>query len=107
MSKCCALVPRSERPGARIPAMRRHFLAGGLRGGVPASELGLRGVSTDALRQLLRALHRGELDCPVSPAGLACHGLQDLSDPLLSTFRGLEAAGVRAVLVTVLAERMD
>lgn len=67
--------------------------------------VGLAEVSTDALRTVLRALHRSDLDVPVTIAGLTRHGLQEQAGPLLENLRGLDAAGVRAVLVCVLAER--
>jgi hypothetical protein len=41
----------------------------------------------------------------VTPGSLAALGLQDWSEALLGTLRGLEEAGIRAVLVAVLAER--
>ena len=66
---------------------------------------GLKTVSTEELKSLLRYLHRGELDCPVTPGALACLGFQDRSDPLLHTLRGLDESAVRAVIVAVLAER--
>ena len=65
---------------------------------------GLRGVSTPDLRLLLRALHRGELECPIHPKSLAIVGLLRLGDDV-EVLRGLDEAGVRAVLVSVLAER--
>lgn len=69
-------------------------------------QLALSGVSTANLKKALQALHRGEFDVPVSPVGLARIGLQDASDPFLHTLRDVNAAGVRAVLVAVLAERI-
>lgn len=67
---------------------------------------GLTDVSTAHLKDLLRHYHRGELDVPVTIVGLTRLGFQNRSDPLLETFRGLDAAGVRAVLTAVLAERV-
>lgn len=67
--------------------------------------LGLARVSTEHLKIALRALHRGDLDLPVSIAGFTRIGLQDPGEELLDQLRGLDAAGVRAVLVCVLAER--
>lgn len=67
--------------------------------------LGLTEVSTDDLRKLLRALHRGEVECPLSPVGLTCVGLQDAVGELLAHLRGLEQSAVHAVLVAVIAER--
>jgi hypothetical protein len=67
---------------------------------------GLVEVSTEDLRKALRHLHRGDLECPLTIVGLTRIGLQTCANPLLITMRGLDAAGVRAVLTAVLAERM-
>lgn len=66
---------------------------------------GLLDLSTDALKRLLGHLHRGELACPVNPQNIAGAGFQYKSAELMSTLRDLDEAGVRAVLVCVLAER--
>lgn len=68
---------------------------------------GLTELSTDELRKLLRALHRGELQCPVSTQRLTCVGFQYRNEQLMGSLRGLDEAGVRAVLVCVLAERLS
>lgn len=67
--------------------------------------VGLTEVRTEDLRHALRMLVRGELELPVHVAGLARVGLQHCGEPLLAGLRGLDAAGVRAVLVCVIAER--
>lgn len=67
--------------------------------------LGLVDVSTDDLEKALRALHRGTLTCPLTPATIAGNGLQHATESLLGSLRGVEEAGVRATLVAVLAER--
>ena len=69
--------------------------------------LGLTAVSTAQLQTLLRGLVRDTLPCPLSIHTLAGHGLQDVAGPLLSHLRNLEAPAVRAVVVAVLAERMQ
>jgi len=69
------------------------------------ADLGLVTVSTDDLRKLLRMVFRGHLPCPLTPAGLAAVGLQDVSERLLGHMRGLDDKGVHAVVVAVLAER--
>lgn len=69
-------------------------------------ETGLVGVSTERLRTLLRGLHRETLPCPLTPVGLATHGLQDDANSILNHLRGLERAAVHAVVVAALAERM-
>ena len=65
---------------------------------------GLRDVKTEDLRHMLRKLHRGELPCPLEPVGLTVAGLFQLIDQV-EVLRGLDAPAVRAVLVSVLAER--
>ena len=72
---------------------------------LPGTHLGLVDVTDADLEKALRALHKGDFDLPASPIGLARIGLQHCSAPLLATLRDLDAAGVRAVLVAVLAER--
>lgn len=73
--------------------------------GTSMHRLGLTSVSTDDLRTLLRAVFKRQVDCPLSPGGLAALGLQDTSPPLLSHLRGLDAPAIHAVLVATLAER--
>jgi hypothetical protein len=65
---------------------------------------GLTGLSTTDLERLLRAVHRGELSCPLSHASLHVAGLSYLVDRV-EALQGLDERGVRAVLVAVLAER--
>lgn len=65
---------------------------------------GLTALSTDELRLLLKAVHSGEIPCPIDRIGLASTGLLRLGDDLAVLY-GLDQAGVRAVLVSVLAER--
>ena len=66
---------------------------------------GLVPVQTDHLLALLRAVHRGEVQAPLDIAGLTRVGLQRCAEDLLAHLRGLDAAGLRAVLVAVIAER--
>jgi len=65
---------------------------------------GLTGVKTSDLKLILKFVHRGDLPCPISRVGLATTGLLRLGDDL-DTLRGLDEAGVRSVIVAVLAER--
>jgi len=65
---------------------------------------GLKAVKSSDLKLLLKAVHRGELPCPITRIGLATTGLLRLGDDL-DALRGLDEAGVRAVIVAVLAER--
>ena len=61
-------------------------------------------VATEDLVALLRHVHRGELGCPITPAGLGEHRLLRLQDAL-GFLTGLDEAATRAVLVAVIAER--
>jgi hypothetical protein len=55
----------------------------------------------------LRHLHRGDLRCPLSPAELARFGLQHNAGTILGHLRGHEASAVRAIVVAVIAERLE
>jgi hypothetical protein len=66
---------------------------------------GLTGVTTEQLKTALRMLHRGELEAPLTIVGLTRVGLQNVANEFLDHLRGVDTAGVRAVLVAVLAER--
>ncbi|MCC6872792.1 MAG: hypothetical protein IT378_00675 [Sandaracinaceae bacterium] len=66
--------------------------------------LGLTHLKTTDLENLLRALHRGQLACPVGPKELTAAGLAYLQDRV-EFLKGLEERAVRAVLVAVIAER--
>jgi hypothetical protein len=70
-------------------------------------EFGLTQVATEDLKTMLRYLHRQEMTCPLTPAELARFGLQRCAGSILGHVRGLEAEAVRAVVVGVLAERLD
>jgi len=67
---------------------------------------GLTQVPTEILKQALTLLHRAELVCPLTPVEVARCGFQAHMDALLGHLRGLDAAGVRAVLTAVLSERI-
>ncbi len=69
------------------------------------SHFGLVDVSDSDLQKALRIAHKGEFRYPLDAPELARVGLQHCSAPLLAHLRGLDQAGVRAVLVAVLAER--
>ena len=64
----------------------------------------LKRVGSEDLRAILRFVHRGELNCPIDPIGLAVVGLLRLQDDV-EALAGLEEAAVRAVISCVLAER--
>lgn len=65
---------------------------------------GLKAISTQDLKEILRQVHRGELSCPIDRIGLATTGLLRLADDL-DVLNGLDERAVRAVIVSVLAER--
>lgn len=62
-------------------------------------------MKTEALRILLRALHRAEIQLPLSVQELTRIGLQCNAEPLMTLLRGLDARAVKAVVVAVIAER--
>ena len=66
---------------------------------------GLTELRDDELTNLLRFLHRGELDVPLTIETLTRIGLQHRHDIVMNALRGLTEEGIRAVLVCVLAER--
>ena len=66
---------------------------------------GLTELRDDELTNLLRFLHRGELDVPLTIETLTRIGLQHRHDIVMNALRGLTEDGIRAVLVCVLAER--
>jgi len=66
---------------------------------------GLTTLREDELTNLLRFLHRDEIELPLTIETLTRIGLQHRHDVVMGALRGLDRAGVRAVLVCVLAER--
>jgi hypothetical protein len=68
---------------------------------------GLTSLSTEHLKRLLKYLHRGELTLPLDAHGIAAAGFQFRHQELMAALRGLDEVAVRAVLVCVLAERLD
>jgi hypothetical protein len=66
--------------------------------------LGMHRVSTDDLKRLLRALHRGVLASPLKRAALVEKGFGDLEGHL-SLIVGRDAEAAKAVIVAVLQER--
>lgn len=66
--------------------------------------LGLSTVANGDLQALLGALDRGELRAPFSAATLQARGLGHVCDAL-APYLGLDAAGLRAVVDAVLADR--
>ncbi len=70
-------------------------------------EFGLTEVQSEDLKTLLRYLHRDEMRFPLTPAELARFGLQHAAPSILGHLRNLEKEAVRAVVVAVLAERLE
>ena len=67
---------------------------------------GLTSLTTDHLKRLLKYLHDGSLDLPLTAHSIAAAGFQFRHHELMNALRGLDEAAVRAVLVCVLAERI-
>ena len=65
---------------------------------------GLTHLNDQQLERLLKAVHRGYVKCPLTAEQLMGSGLADIYDRA-GFLRGLDTAGVKAVLVAVLAER--
>lgn len=65
---------------------------------------GLTSLTDDQLERVLKGLHSGELPCPIDRIGLTAIGLQHIGDDI-GVLKGVDQAGVRAVLVCVIAER--
>jgi len=65
---------------------------------------GLAHVPTDKLERVLKCVHDGSLECPVTHPSLLRAGMPNLVDEL-GHLVGLDARAVTAVLVAVIAER--
>lgn len=65
---------------------------------------GLVHVRTEHLVALFRAIHRGDLVCPIDHPKLATTGFLGIADHL-EHLRGLDEPAVIAVITAVLAER--
>jgi hypothetical protein len=72
--------------------------------GVTLLAHGIHRVSTDHLKRLLRALHRGALASPVTRASLIEKGFGDL-EVHLDLIVGRDRPSAQAVVVAVLQER--
>lgn len=68
---------------------------------------GLTSLTTDHLKKLLKYLHDGSLDLPLTAHSIAAAGFQFRHHELMSALRDLDEVAVRAVLVCVLAERLQ
>ena len=68
---------------------------------------GLTLLTTEQLKKLLKYLHDGSMETPLTAHSIACVGFQFRQAELMSALRGLDEAGIRAVLVCVLAERIQ
>ena len=66
---------------------------------------GLTSLTTEQLKKLLSYLHQGKLSLPLDAHSIACAD-STWTPRLMAALRGLDEAGVRAVLVCVLAERL-
>ncbi len=69
--------------------------------------VGLTTLTTEQLKKLLKYLHDGSLETPLDAHRIACVGFQFRHAELMSALRGLDEAAVRAVLVCVIAERLQ
>ena len=69
--------------------------------------LGLTQVKTQDLKKALLVVHQGHMNAPLSLPELTRCGLQHCADHLMGALRDVDTAGLRAVLVCVLAERLE
>ncbi|NOY24436.1 MAG: hypothetical protein GXP62_01050 [Oligoflexia bacterium] len=67
--------------------------------------VGLSEVKDVDLKKALKVVHSGQLSAPLSLPELTRCGLQHCANDLMAELREVDTAGLRAVLVCVLAER--
>lgn len=67
---------------------------------------GLTSLTTEHLKRMLKYLHQGDLELPLTAHSIAASGFQFRHQELMAALRGLDETAVRAVLVCVLAERL-
>ena len=67
---------------------------------------GLTDLSTEELKKLLRLIYKEEATFPLNAQRIACIGFQYKHSVLMNALRGLDANAARAVIVSVLAERL-
>lgn len=87
--------------------MAHHLIARyrpGMLKPLPFGGVGLTGLKLEDLKRLLRFVHDETLSCPITTKELHMSGMSYLEDRV-GFLRGLDARGVRAVLVAVIAER--
>lgn len=68
------------------------------------TDLALTSVSSKDLKNLLRLVHSGELECPLTYQNLAMAGASYVFDHI-DYIKGHDARTVKAILIAVLAER--
>jgi len=68
---------------------------------------GLTSLTTEHLKRMLKYLHDGSLGLPLTAHSIAAAGFQFRHHELMAALRGLDETAVRAVLVCVLAERLQ
>lgn len=69
--------------------------------------VGLTRVTTGNLKKALSALHQGHFTFPLTIEDLTRVGLQHCANDFLGVLRKADEHGVRAVLVAVIAERLE
>ena len=68
---------------------------------------GLTALSTEELKKLLGHCYRDELAFPITVKSLACVGFQYKQESILDVMRHLDKKGATAVLICVIAERLQ
>ena len=67
---------------------------------------GLTDVPTDDLKKFFRALHRGDVPCPLQKSSILSMGMNRLAENGGSLLSGLDERALRSLLTCVLAERL-
>lgn len=70
-------------------------------------KMGLVDLNTEELKKLLQLLYRNQIEFPLTAQRIACIGFQYKHQELMNAFRDLDQKSVQAVLVCVLAERLE
>ena len=68
---------------------------------------GLTELTTEELKRFLRLIYRGEVEFPLNAQRIACTGFQYKHGALINALRDLDAKASTAVLVCILAERLQ
>jgi hypothetical protein len=71
------------------------------------SPQGLTNMTTEELKKLLRLIYNNEVTFPLNIQRITCIGFQYKHSVLMKALRDLDESAARAVIVCVLAERLQ